>query len=91
MAGLSRGGSTPFAWTAVFYLLLVFVAPLAFLHTASAQDEQAPIREDLGDGTFHLHLPKGRLSRILMIYDQSSVSISELPIRTILVLPIQVL
>ncbi|KAI4131443.1 MAG: hypothetical protein LQ341_006361 [Variospora aurantia] len=49
MAGLSRGGSTPFAWTTVFYLLLVFVAPLTFLQTASAQDEQAPIREDLGD------------------------------------------
>lgn len=50
MAGSSRGGSTPFAWTTIFYLLFVFVAPLAFLQTASAQDEQAPLREDLGDG-----------------------------------------
>lgn len=50
MAGRSRGNSAPFAWTTVFYLLLVLVAPLAFLHTANAQDEQQPIREDLGDG-----------------------------------------
>ncbi|KAL8957164.1 MAG: hypothetical protein Q9183_006130 [Haloplaca sp. 2 TL-2023] len=49
MSGRSRGGSAPFAWTTIFYLLFVFVAPLAFLQTANAQDEQAPLREDLGD------------------------------------------
>lgn len=47
MARGSTGGSSPFAWT---YLLLVFVALLAFLQTARAQDEQAPIKEDLGTG-----------------------------------------
>lgn len=49
MAGRSRGGSTPFAWTTIFYLLLIFVAPLAFIQTARAEDDQAPLREDLGD------------------------------------------
>ncbi len=51
MAGRSRGGSTPFAWTTVFYLLLVLIAPFALLQTARAQDEQAPLKEDLGTGT----------------------------------------
>lgn len=51
MAGRSKGGSTPFAWTTVFYLLLVLIAPFALLQTARAQDEQAPLKEDLGTGT----------------------------------------
>lgn len=51
MAGRSKGGSTPFAWTTVFYLLLVFIASFALLQTARAQDEQAPLKEDLGTGT----------------------------------------
>jgi heat shock protein 5 len=51
MARRSKGGSTPFAWTTVFYLLLVFIAPFALLQTARAQDEQAPLKEDLGTGT----------------------------------------
>lgn len=50
MARPSRGASTPFTWSIVFYFLLIFIAPLAFLNHASAQsDEQVPIREDLGD------------------------------------------
>ncbi|KAK3174342.1 hypothetical protein OEA41_001586 [Lepraria neglecta] len=50
MARPSRGSSTPMAWSFVFYLLLVFVAPLSLLSHVNAQsDEQAPIREDLGD------------------------------------------
>ncbi|OKL56326.1 glucose-regulated protein-like protein [Talaromyces atroroseus] len=32
--------SKPFAWTTVFYLLLVFIAPLALLGTAHASEEQ---------------------------------------------------
>ena len=50
MARRSTGGSTPFAWTTVLYLLLVFIAPLALLQPAHAQDEQAPLKEDLGTG-----------------------------------------
>ncbi|KAK0512483.1 hypothetical protein JMJ35_005611 [Cladonia borealis] len=50
MARPSRGPSKPFTWSIVFYFLLIFIAPLAFLNHASAQsDEQVPIREDLGD------------------------------------------
>ena len=57
MARPSRGASKPFTWSIVFYFLLIFVAPLAFLNHASAQsDEQAPIREDLGDGKFPFRL-----------------------------------
>ena len=44
MVGRSRGGSAPFAWTTIFYLLLVFVAPFVIGH---AEDEKAS-REDLG-------------------------------------------
>ena len=56
MASRSRGASLPLAWTTIFYLLLVFVAPLALVQTVRAEDEQAPLREDLGDGTFpHLN------------------------------------
>lgn len=81
MAHRSRGGSTPFAWTTVFYLLLIFVAPLAFLQTANAQDEaQKPIREDLGDG--NASIGETRVGTWLMKL-QSSVSILEPPIRKI--------
>ncbi|MCJ1351052.1 MAG: ATPase with role in protein import into the ER [Icmadophila ericetorum] len=48
MAGRSQRGSFPFAWTTTLYLLLVFIAPLAFLNTAHAQD-QKPIQEQYGD------------------------------------------
>ncbi|KAI9757210.1 MAG: ATPase with role in protein import into the ER [Lichina confinis] len=39
MARGSRKASAPSAWSAVFYLLLAFVAPLAFLGTVSAQED----------------------------------------------------
>ena len=57
MTGRSRGGSSPLAWTTILYLILVFVAPLALVQTARAEDEQAPLREDLGDGTFSNNYP----------------------------------
>ena len=53
MAGRGRGSSL----LPIFYLLLIFIAPLAFLNTASAQDDaQVPLEEqvgnkDLGTGT----------------------------------------
>ncbi|KAI9842888.1 MAG: ATPase with role in protein import into the ER [Thelocarpon superellum] len=43
MARHSRSGS-PAAWSTVLYLLLIFVAPLAFLGTAHA-DDQAPLQD----------------------------------------------
>lgn len=49
MMGRTWGGSTPLAWSSVFYLLLVFVLPLALVNPVSAQEEaQDPLREDLG-------------------------------------------
>ncbi|KAK2796906.1 ATPase with role in protein import into the ER [Onygenales sp. PD_10] len=50
MSRMSRRdvSSAPFAWTTVLYLLLVFVAPLALLGTAHAEDDQAPLKEDYG-------------------------------------------
>ncbi|BCS16161.1 78 kDa glucose-regulated protein homolog [Aspergillus awamori] len=44
MARIShQGAAKPFtAWTTIFYLLLVFIAPLAFFGTAHAQDETSP-------------------------------------------------
>lgn len=42
--------SSPFAWTTIFYLLLVFIAPLALIGTAQA-DEQAPAHEHEEYGT----------------------------------------
>ncbi|EEQ88316.1 glucose-regulated protein [Blastomyces dermatitidis ER-3] len=50
MSRMSRrdASSSPFAWTTVFYLLLVFIAPLTLLGTAHADADQAPIKEDYG-------------------------------------------
>ncbi|PGH33907.1 chaperone DnaK [[Emmonsia] crescens] len=50
MSRMSRRdvSSSPFAWTAVFYLLLVFIAPLALLGTAHAEADQAPLKEEYG-------------------------------------------
>ncbi|OQE47231.1 hypothetical protein PENCOP_c001G07007 [Penicillium coprophilum] len=45
MARLSArdGASKPFAWTTIFYLLFVLVAPLAFFgNTANAQEDNSP-------------------------------------------------
>lgn len=50
MAGRSRQGSSPFAWSTVFYLLLVFIAPLAFTNTANAQNDQTVLQENYGTG-----------------------------------------
>lgn len=52
MSRMSRRdvSSSPFAWTAVFYLLLVFIAPLALLGTAHAEADQAPLKEEYGTG-----------------------------------------
>ena len=41
--------SSSFAWTTIFYLLLVFIAPLAFFGTAHAE-EQAPAEDNYGTG-----------------------------------------
>ena len=43
----------------MFYLLFVLIAPLALFQPAHAQDEQAPLKEDLGTGT----LPPDELER----------------------------
>lgn len=56
MAARSRGGSSPFTWSTIFYFLLIVIAPFAFLNTASAQDAQVPLEDelagkDLGTGT----------------------------------------
>ncbi|EEH05682.1 dnaK-type molecular chaperone bipA [Histoplasma capsulatum G186AR] len=50
MSRMSRrdASSSPFAWTTVLYLLLVFIAPLTLLGTAHAGDDQVPIKEDYG-------------------------------------------
>lgn len=51
MAGRSMAGSAPSAWMTVFYLLLIFVAPLALVGQVHAQDQE-PLTEgsskDLG-------------------------------------------
>lgn len=49
----SRSDATkPFtAWTTIFYLLLVFIAPLALLGTAHAEEDATP-QENYGTGTF---------------------------------------
>ncbi|KAL1960365.1 hypothetical protein VTO42DRAFT_8325 [Malbranchea cinnamomea] len=39
--------SSPFAWTTIFYLLLVFIAPLALVGTVHAE-EQSPLQENYG-------------------------------------------
>lgn len=51
MAQLSgrSGAAKPFtAWTTIFYLLLVFIAPLALLGTAHAQEES--VQDNYGTG-----------------------------------------
>ena len=63
MVGRSRGASSPFAWSTVFYLLLIFIAPLAFINTASAQDEQKPLQEIHGDGEPPIDIICGNMVR----------------------------
>ncbi|KZF21138.1 hsp70-like protein C [Xylona heveae TC161] len=40
-------GSSPMAWSTIFYLLFVFIAPLAFLNTASASND-SDVQENYG-------------------------------------------
>jgi len=50
MAGRSRGApAAPSAWMTVFYLLLIFVAPLALVGQVSAQEDQEPLSEGTKD------------------------------------------
>lgn len=38
-----------FTWSTIFYLFLVFVAPLALVNQANAQEEdQTPLQKDVG-------------------------------------------
>lgn len=49
MASFSRrNGNSPFTFTTIFYLLLVFIAPLAFLGTANAADETPSNNSEYG-------------------------------------------
>ncbi|MCJ1479634.1 ATPase with role in protein import into the ER [Lambiella insularis] len=48
MVGRSRGASAPFAFPTFLCLLALLIAPLAFLNTVNAQDEQKPLSENLG-------------------------------------------
>ena len=43
-----RASSSAFQWTTIFYLLLIFVCPLALIGSANAQD-QAPIKNETTD------------------------------------------
>src|SRR6266516_1086997 len=53
MAGRSRrDSSSPVAWSTLFYLLLVFIAPFAFLNTASAEEQQELGNNNYGTGEF---------------------------------------
>ena len=82
MTGRSKATSSPFAWTTVLYLLLVFIAPLALLQPAHAQDEQAPLGKDLGTGKkFHVEGSSVGHALILLLDSQSSVLISVQHIR----------
>lgn len=53
MVGRSRGASAPFALPTFLFLLAILLAPLAFLNTVNAQDEQKPLSENLGTGEFY--------------------------------------
>lgn len=45
-----NGAAKPYtAWTTIFYLLLVFIAPLAFLGSAHAEEDSSP-QENYGTG-----------------------------------------
>jgi heat shock protein 5 len=48
MVRRSRRASAPTAWTTALYLLLIFIAPLAFLNTASADQDVS--KENYGPG-----------------------------------------
>ena len=50
MARYARRSTSSSSWLSVLFLLGVLVTPLAFVSPVSAQSEQAPLKEDLGDG-----------------------------------------
>ena len=50
MARYTRRSPSSSTWSSVFLLLAVLIAPLALFTRVSAQEEQAPLREELGDG-----------------------------------------
>ena len=51
MARRGHSTSAAFQWTTIFYLLLIFICPLALIGTAQAQD-QAPLNDsDANYGT----------------------------------------
>lgn len=50
------GSSSPFAWTTVLYLLLVFIAPLALLGTAHAEEGEAAEQDNYGTGKMESHV-----------------------------------
>lgn len=65
MARLSghNGVAKPFtAWTTVFYLLLVFIAPLAFFGTAHAEDDSAL---EYGTGRHSIRRSVGREEELM--------------------------
>lgn len=47
MSGRSGAAKPYTAWTTIFYLLLVFIAPLAFLGSAHAEDDSS-VNESYG-------------------------------------------
>lgn len=64
----------PFTWSALFYLFLVFIAPLALVSQVSAQDDQVPLKgkEDLGTvigidlGTTYSYVSDSRLTLLAL-------------------------
>lgn len=48
---MARSGQPTTAWSTIFYLFLLFVAPLAFIHSASAAAESNETSEQANYGT----------------------------------------
>ena len=48
MARRASGSASAFQWTTIFYLLLIFVCPLALIGSVHAQD-QAPLNDSDGN------------------------------------------
>lgn len=46
-----RASASTFQWTTIFYLLLVFVCPLALIGSVNAQKDQAPMEANEDYGT----------------------------------------
>jgi hypothetical protein len=78
---MARGNRTPFylGLSALFYFALLF-SPLAFVHTAHAQEEA--VQESYGTGMYHhsvLFLWHAVIHELTVSLPQSLVSISEPP------------